>query len=107
MEGIKTFSKEASACVRVDREFSESFPVVVGMRHGCLISLWIDVLNMKATMRKVSTQLKTNTVGWAAAHRFADNTMLLAKSERELQRVVDEFYIICTIKVKAWKTKEG
>ena len=31
------FNRETSACVRVDGELSESFPMGVGVRQGCLI----------------------------------------------------------------------
>ena len=56
-----------------------------------------------------SLRLKLNGEGWAVvACLFADDTVLLAESERELQRVVDEFYNVCRrrkLKVNVGKSK--
>ncbi len=38
LKGIQSFYREANACVRVGREFSESFAVEVGVRKGCVMS---------------------------------------------------------------------
>ena len=43
-----------------------------------------------------------------AACLFADDTVLLAESERELQRVVDQFHSVCSrrkLRVNAGKSK--
>ncbi len=48
-------------------------------------------------MRKIGARLKLNGMEWsAAACLFADNTVLLAESERELQRVTDQCYSVCS-----------
>ncbi len=41
LEGIKSFYENASAFVRVNGEFSESFNVEVGVRQGCVMSPWL------------------------------------------------------------------
>ncbi len=41
MEGIKTFYREANACVKVDGELSDSFAVGVGVRQGCVMPPWL------------------------------------------------------------------
>ncbi len=38
LKGIQAFYRKANACVRVGREFSESFAVDVGVRQGCVMS---------------------------------------------------------------------
>lgn len=45
---------------------------------------------IKAKVGKIGAELKLNGLNWSvAACLFADITVLLAESERELQRVVD------------------
>ncbi len=39
LEGIKAFCRKA-ACVRVEGKFSESIPVGVRVRQGCVMSPW-------------------------------------------------------------------
>ena len=38
---IKAFYREASTSVTVDGELSESFPLGVGVREGCVMSPWL------------------------------------------------------------------
>ncbi len=63
----------------------------------------------KLNDNKVGVTLKLNGVGWSvAAYLFADYTMLLAESERKLQRVVDQFHSVCSrrkLRVNAGKSK--
>ena len=64
---------------------------------------------MKAKVGKVGARLKLNAGDWSvAACLFADDTVLLAESERELQRVVDQFHSVCSrrkLRVNAGKSK--
>ncbi len=47
-------------------------------------------------MGKISARLKMNGVDWsAAAYLFANDTVLPAESEKELQKVVDQFHSVC------------
>ncbi len=97
MEGIKAFYREANTCVKVDGELSDSFAFGVGVRQGCAMSPWLFNIFMDGCMReakakvgKIGTGLKLNGVDWSVtACPFADDTMLLTESERELQRVLD------------------
>ena len=41
LEEITAFYREASAYVRVDEELSERFHIGVGVRQGCVMSLWL------------------------------------------------------------------
>ncbi len=103
MEGIKAFYREANACVKADGELSDSFAVGVGVRQGCVMSPWLFNIFMDGCMREVKAKvgklgagLKMNGMGWSVtACLFADDTALLAESERELQRVVDQFHNVC------------
>ncbi len=64
---------------------------------------------MKAKVGNVGARLKVNGVDWSVvACLFADDTVLLAESERELQRIVDKFYNVCVrrkLKLNVGKSK--
>ncbi len=63
------------------------------------MSPWLFNIFMDGCMREnkdnvgnVGTRLKVNGVDWSiVACLFVDDTVLLSESERELQRVVDEY----------------
>ncbi len=63
----------------------------------------------KAKVGKISARLKLNGVNWSVAVcLLADDTVLLAENERELQRVVDQFHSLCRrrkLRVNAGKSK--
>ncbi len=116
MEEIKTFDREANTCVKVDGELSDFFAFGVGVRQGCVMSPWLFYIlmdggrrQMKAKVGNVSARLKLNGVDWSAADcLFADDTVLLAGSERYLRRVVDQFYSVCSkrkLRVNTGKSK--
>ncbi len=116
MEGIKAFYREANACVKVDGDRSDSFAVGVGVRQGCVMSPWLFNIFMDGSMKEVIAKvgkadagLKLNGVDWSVtAFLFADDTVLLAESEKVIQRVVDQFHSVCSrrkLRVNAGKSK--
>ncbi len=59
-----------------------------------LISLWMG--EMKSKVVNAGAKLRLNgEVLCVVTCMFADDTVLLAESEGDLQRVVNEFYTIC------------
>ncbi len=60
LKAIQAFYREAIAYVRVGREFSESFAVDVGVRHGCVMSPWLFNIFMDGCMR----EMKCKVVKW-------------------------------------------
>ena len=64
---------------------------------------------MKARVGNKGARLKMNGVEWPVVGCLsADDTVLLAESDRELQRVVDEFHWVCTrrkLRVNVGKSK--
>ncbi len=65
---------------------------------------------MKAKVGNIGTRCHLmDVIGqYVIASLFADGTVLLADSERKLQRVVDEFYRVCMrrmLRVNAGKSK--
>ena len=61
--------RAASACVRVDGELSENFPIGVGLKQGCVMSPWLFIFmdgrmrKMKAGGRDEAARLKMNGNG--------------------------------------------
>ena len=44
--GVKSLYVGSKACVRVGNEVSEWFPVRVGLRQGCVMSLWLLICKL-------------------------------------------------------------
>ncbi len=72
----------------------------VGVRQGCVMSPWLFNIIMDGCMKEIKykvgnmgAKLRLNREVWyVVICLFADDTMLLAESEGDLQRVVNEFY---------------
>ncbi len=88
----------------------------MGVRHACIMLPWLFNIFMDIFMREMKTkveiigaQLKLNGMDWSVtACVFAGDTVLLAESERELQRVVGQFRRVCSrrkLRVNAGKSK--
>ncbi len=83
-------------------KFSESFTVEVGVRQGCVMSPWLFNIfidgcmkEMKCRVGNIGAKLKLNGEVWSVVTcLFVDDTVLLAESEGDLQRVVKEFYSV-------------
>ncbi len=97
-------------------KFSESFVVEVGVRQECVMSprlfnIFMDgcMGEMKCKVVNADAKLRLNGEVWSVVTLlFADDTVLLAESEVDLQRVVNEFYSVCKrrkLKVNAGKGK--
>ena len=41
LKAVQSFYIDSRACVRVGNDVSEWFHVIVGLRQGCLMSLWL------------------------------------------------------------------
>ncbi len=104
LEGIRFFLENASTSVRVNGEVSESFIVEVGVRQGYMMPPWLFIVYMNGCIREVKVRVgglgarlhvrgveQTLVVGL-----YADDTVLLAESERMRQRIVGEFDRVCS-----------
>ena len=85
LQGIKAFYQNASSYVRVDGELSDSFNIKVGVRQGCVMSLWL----FNEYMDGVISQMKAKVVAkmelegeklWMVTSLFADDPVLFAES---------------------------
>ncbi len=85
LKGMQAFYREANACVRVGGKFSESFPVEVEVRKGCVMSPWLFNIfmdgcmkEMKCTVGNAGAKLKLNgEVRSVVTCLFVDDIMLL------------------------------
>ncbi len=76
-----------------------------------LFNIFVDgcMRKMKSKVGIIGARMKLNGVDWSVvACLFVDDTVLLAESERELQRVVDQFHRVCSrrkLRVNSGKSK--
>ena len=116
LNGVKAFYRNASACVRIDGEMSDCFAIKGGVRQGCVMSPWLFNLYMDGVIREMKAgavnagvELCTNDGKWLVnTILFADDTVLIAKSGNELQRLVNLFDSVCRrrkLKVNVSKSK--
>ncbi len=96
LKGVQAFYRKANACVRVEGNLSESFAVEVGVRQGCVMAPWLFNIfmdgcrrEMKCKVGNAGAKLRLNGEVWSVVTcLFADDTVLLAESEGDLQRIV-------------------
>ena len=101
LEAVKSFYVDSEACVRVCRKESEWFSVKVGLRQGCVMSPWLFNVFMDGVMREVNLEVeevgaslsdaRDNNAWKVKCLMYADDTVLLADREEELQLLVDAF----------------
>ena len=117
LQGVKSFYNGSKACVRVGNEVSEWFPVRVGLRQGCVMSLWLFNLNIDGVVREVNTRVLDrglklvygNDSEWELNQLlFVDDTVVVADSEKKLCQLVTEFGRVCErrmLRVNVGKSK--
>ena len=117
LKGIQSFYVGSSACVRVGSDMSESFEVTVGLRQGCVMSPWLFNVYMDGVVREVKMRTLGRGLGmrardgqeWEVSQLlFADDTALVAVTEEKLQRLVQEFGVVCErrkLRVNVGKSK--
>ena len=81
-------------------DVSEWFPVNVGLRQGCVMSPWLFNIDMDGVVREVNVIVLGKELELLSANGgrfeinqllFADDTALVADSEKKLCRLVTEF----------------
>ena len=117
LRAVKSLYVNSRACVRVGNEMSEWFDVGVGVRQGCVMSPWLFNLYMDGVVREVEARaiesgvelVGVDGLGWQLSQLlFADDTALVADSEKKLQRLVTEFDSVCErrkLRVNVGKSK--
>ena len=78
------------ACVRVEGELSEYTNIERGVRQGCVMSPDLFNLYTEFVMRAVERKRGFRIGGKNITNlRYADDTVLLAESQRDLQKLID------------------
>ena len=104
LRGVKSLYVGSKACVRVGNEVSEWFPVRVGLRQGCVMSPWLFNLYIDGVVREVNARVLgrglklvdgTDNEWELNQLLFADDTVVVADSERKLCQLVTEFGRVC------------
>ena len=110
IRALKSLYKDSSACVRINGAYTDWFNIERGVRQGCVASPWLFNLFMDTCLN----DLKSNDCGLRMSELtikcllYADDQVLLASSEEELQEMVN---ILCGtlerkgMKVNVSKTK--
>lgn len=100
LRGVQSFYIDSRAYVRVGNEMSEWFPVVVGLRQGCVMSAELFNVYMDGVVREVCARAVRAGVKFEGGLHvsqllFADDTAPVAESEEELRVLVNEFVRVC------------
>ena len=98
---VQSLYERSEACVRVCREEDEWFSVDVGLRQGCVMSLWLFNVFMDGVMKEVREAVgDVGATLWDARSSsewkvewlmFADDTVVVGDSEEKLEGLVQEF----------------
>ena len=83
--------RDVGARVRVGKVFSERYTIEGGLRQGCILSPSIFALFLMDLAEELARQgLGVRVRGtWMGACFFADDIVLLAESDNELQSMLD------------------
>ena len=92
---LKALYKISSSAVRVNGELTDWFQTTVGVRQGCVLSpqLFNIILEMVTLHATYDIPIGTNIQGHLINNlRFADDIVLLACNEIDLQSIVDRVH---------------
>ena len=104
LKAVGIFYINSRAGVLVSNDVSEWFPVNVGLRQGCVMSLWLFNVYMDGAVRERNVRVLGKGLELLSANGgrfetnqqlFADDTALLVDSEEKLFRLVSEFGRVC------------
>ena len=91
LNAVKSLYTAVSSCVRINGFYTEWFDVTSGLRQGCslsplLFNIFINDLALKIKACGKSVKIDGDTVGILL---YADDIVLLADNEKELQDMLD------------------
>ena len=104
LKAVQSFYLDSRACVGVGNDVSEWFPVNVGLKQGCAMSLWLFNVYMDGVVQEVNVRVLGKGLELLSANGgrfeinqllFAEDTALVADSEEKLCRLVSEFGRVC------------
>ena len=104
---IRSLYNDCKSHVRINGSKSDSFPVRVGLRQGCVLSPFLFIIFMDRISRR-STTPDCVTIGNARVESllFAEDIARLESSGAGLQRALDRFAAECTMAGMQISTKK-
>ena len=107
---IKNLYLQQKATVRYENETSQEMTIKRGVRQGCILSLCLFNMYKEYLIREPLEEEKgINTNGQNITNiRYADDTIILAESEQQLQSMIDKLDATCEqygMTMNAKKTK--
>ena len=94
LRAVKAMCENSKARVRVEDELTECFDMWQGVRQGCPLSPWLFNVFLDMVAWEARSQFKDVVCldnSTMQLLMFADDTVLLAKTEEDLQHNVREF----------------
>ena len=91
---VQTLYYQQYAAIRVNSRLSEMVPIKGGVRQGCVLSSYLFSLYSETIIHSLD-DLKGVSIGGHNINnlRYADDTVLLAYTEEDLQTLLNELYI--------------
>ena len=98
LKAVQSCYIDSRACVRVENDVSELFPINVGLRQGCVMSQWLFNAYMDGVVREVNVRVHGKGLELLSANGgrfeinqllFANDTALVADAEEKLCRLVE------------------
>ena len=87
---VKNIYWKQQAAIRVDNEVSQYQPIKRGVRQGCVMSPDLFSLYSENIFRNIENMEGINIGGRCINNiRYADDTVLIADNEQDLQNLVD------------------
>ena len=107
---LQAMYSQAVAKVKCLQIYSSQFPCKAGVRQGCNLSPTLFSLYVNDLLEYVSELAEGVSVGndWVRGVMFADDLVLVAESEEDLQRSLDRLDLYCekwSLEVNMAKTK--
>ena len=94
LKAVKSLYEKSEAMVKVEGELTESFEMRQGVRQGCPLSPWLFNVFLDGVAREARAQFKGGVCLDNCTMQllmFADDTVLLAQTEEDLQHNVNKF----------------
>ena len=95
LNGIKNMHVNSQACIRVKGGESKRFRIDSGVRHGCIVFLWLFNVYMDAVMKEVKMEMGRRREWILPGLLYANDLDFCGESEEDLWALVGPFVEVC------------